>query len=131
MSKFFIIFLGFTWILNGCDSATTASQVSQVPDSHLTVERICQPITSLSCSAWPEQAQIIGKVASTSPLKSSHGEACMVTVTPSVFNAHMLCPMYETGRTVSYQVCGPCPQVGAEVSGVLMKDAFGRTVLDK
>jgi hypothetical protein len=91
----------------------------------------CETGSDLSCRAWPGQAQMIGTVTAVAPLSLSGQSLCEVTVTPSSWQEHILCPMSETGSTVSYQLCGACPAVGSEVSGVLMQSADGLVVLDR
>jgi hypothetical protein len=86
----------------------------------------CAPLTSIDCGTWPAQAQMIGVVVKALPVQ----KGCIVTVKPSAWQDHPLCPMYMTNSTVSYGVCGACPEEGKEVSGVLMSNGQGHTVLD-
>lgn len=87
---------------------------------------LCAPLTGIGCETWPFQAQMIGVVVKTIPVQ----KGCIVTVKPSSWQGHALCPMYLTESTVSYGVCGACPAEGKEVSGVLMSNGQGHAVLD-
>jgi hypothetical protein len=98
---------------------TSASVLAQSGD-------LCAPLTRIDCGTWPAQAQMIGVVVKTIPVQ----KGCIVTVKPSSWQDHALCPMYLTDSTVSYGVCGACPAEGKEVSGVLMSNGQGHTVLD-
>ncbi len=87
---------------------------------------LCAPLTKIDCGTWPAQAQMIGVVVKTLPVQNG----CIVTVKPTDWQDHALCPMFLTESTVAYGVCGACPAEGKEVSGVLMSNGQGHTVLD-
>lgn len=91
---------------------------------------ICAPITDVSCAAYPEQAQIIAKVAAVEINVVDGTSVCTVKLeAPRYYAAHSLCPLSDD-QNLQYTVCGACPEVGAEVSGVMMRDANGNAVLD-
>jgi hypothetical protein len=94
-------------------------------------QNACETVSDLSCRSWPSQAQMIGKVTAVAPLSLSGQNLCDVTVAPSSWQEHILCPMSQTDSTVIYQVCGACPEVGSEVYGVLMESEGGLVVLDR
>lgn len=91
---------------------------------------LCAPITDVSCSAYPEQAQIIAKVAAVETSVVNGESVCVVTLdAPRHYAAHGLCPLADD-QNLQYTVCDVCPEVGTEVSGVIMRDVNGNAVLD-
>ncbi len=90
---------------------------------------LCAPISETSCASYPEQAQIIAKVVATEGSVVDGQNVCAVSIAPRYFSNHALCPMNEE-ENLQYVTCGACPEVGTEVSGVLVKDASGIVRLD-
>ena len=117
-------------------ACTVESDPSKTADAQKTAGKTeevnaCQPIRSLTCQSWPEQAQVIAKVTAVKALTSGSQKLCEVTIEPAMWSEHSLCPMGETVPNFTYQVCGECPEKGSDVSGVLMGNANGLRVLDK
>ena len=117
-------------------ACTVESDTSKTADAPKTSEKTeevnaCQPIQSLTCKSWPEQAQMTAKVTAVKALTSGSQKLCDVTIEPTSWSEHILCPMGETPSNFTYQVCGECPEKGSDVSGVLMGNGNGLRVLDK
>jgi hypothetical protein len=89
---------------------------------------MCEPIKDTSCAAWPSQAQM---VATVTEIKLLENAACEVTAKPTLWREHQLCPMMLTGDTITFQVCGKCPQVATQTSGVILSDDNGLVILDR
>ena len=94
-------------------------------------EDACTPITSLSCSDWPQQIQVIGTVIAVIPMEINDKAVCQVTMNLEYSSVNGICPFYLISNSVTYQVCGACPALNSPASGVIMKNASGLTVLDR